>query len=70
MFHQEKSWGMILIGPLWALNPCESDPVTRELSYMIGLALVACLQYEQYRGTGIDKFKQTFIIEVGDNYVE
>ena len=46
MFHQEKYWGMILIGPLWALNPCESDPVTRELSYMIGFALVACLQYE------------------------
>ena len=46
MFHQEKSWGMILIGPLWALTPCESNPVTRELNYMIASASVACLQYE------------------------
>lgn len=47
MFHQEKSWGMTLIGPLCCLTPCESNPVIRELNYMIGSASVACLQDEQ-----------------------
>lgn len=70
MFHQENSWGMILIGPLWALTPCESNPVTRELNYMIGSASLHAYSMSRNRGTRIDNFKKTFIIEVGDNYVE